>query len=172
MKKLIDYVKNQNKLFLSILISLIFLAFSFYFIRSYFRIYESLKDLINSFIYYFVELFKIDNSIELGINDISSYDKLYDPFDFYNFESLGIYLKSSFKSLINIENFKSYFGTVIGIIIIFLKLIVILLPFILIFYLIFQSYFKENENNINEDSNNLKNLKNINLNLLIQLLIM
>lgn len=159
MKKLIDYVKNQNKLFLSILISLIFLAFSFYFNRSYFRIYESLKDLIKSLIYYFVELFKIDNSIELGINDISSYDKLYDPFDFYNFESLGIYLKSSFKSLINIENFKSYFGTVIGIIIIFLKLIVILLPFILIFYLIFQSYFKENENNINEDSNNLKKFK-------------
>ena len=159
MKKLFDYVKNKNNLFLSILISLIFLAFSFYFIRSYFRIYESFKDLIKSFIYYFVDLFKIDKNINLGLNDISSYDKIHNPFVFYNFESLGIYLKSSFKSLINVENFKNYFGKVIAIIIIIMKLIIILLPFVLIFYLIVHSYFKENENKINEDSFSLIKFK-------------
>ena len=55
-------LKKLNYIFyLCLLITIVFLCYAWFFRNSFFRLYDSLKDLVNSIWYYFCKLFSINN---------------------------------------------------------------------------------------------------------------
>ncbi|MCH5179922.1 MAG: hypothetical protein J1F32_01755 [Erysipelotrichales bacterium] len=155
--KLFKFLKKLDyRQYLCILITIVFILFSFMFVRSYVRIWESIKDFGLSIYYYFSELFTFKRSADPTINNIGNYDIVNDPFAFLSLESLLIYFKLFFHSIINGENILRYLSSVFNVIYIILKVLLLVMPFFLLIWLLYRNYFSENNKETNSDSVPLK----------------
>ena len=157
---MLNKIKNINyKHYICIILTLTFISLSFFFTRSYIRIWESIKDFGTSFYYYIIELFYLPNKIEPTIISIGNYD-FANPINlFASFDYFKKYFIIGFKATFNVETILNYLVFVLTLIISILKITLILIPFIIIFIILFNQYFKENENKNNEDSKQLKVFK-------------
>jgi hypothetical protein len=151
---------------IAIIVASILLAVFIYY-DSYIRIFDSIKDLGRSFLYWFYNL--------IGSNKIPSVS-VYDIVNHYgnivgggtnppsiiipsNSDLFKLKISIYFKSLFNIQNFVNYLFNILNAISYLARLFMILLPFGLVLYLYYKSYFKQNNNKTNSDSKALKLFK-------------
>ncbi len=128
--------------------------------NSLYRIIDSLIDLFWSTGYYFCKLFRIENNIEVTVNNISPYSPTIDfPATFEAFKSSFVRFWESFFSK---SSFLGYIGEV-GKILYFIALVVAvaLIPVAVIFLTAFRMYFNKQNNDYNKDSKALILFKRI-----------
>ena len=132
------------------------LALSFLFVRSYFRIGESLQDLFRSVVYYFTEIFYLPSDTVPTINDVGYQDTTHPVFDVLSFNNFKRSFEIGFSSVWNIDTVMRYLNNVMGFINGLFRFILIMIPFVLLLIVLFRKYFTPNENEVNEDSKALK----------------
>lgn len=155
MCKLLKKVDYRYLLSIIILIGIICLSFNF--LLSYTRLFESLKDLFNSFIYYFCTIFNIPHDPNLTIKELSSTSPdIVSSFNIVSFNNFQSFFDISFNLSFNIETLFKYFNKILEILSHLTRFLLLLFPLLLLLYLKYRSYFQENNHEMNHDSIPLK----------------
>ena len=153
---------KKHRLYLCILITILFLLLSFVFTNSYVRIIESFKDLGLSIAYYFCELFYIPYSFDVTTNHVSNGSQyIVDNFNLFDFSNFGTYFQFGFKASFNGETFLRYTSNVFNKISNFTRFLLIIFPLFILLFIWYKKYFTENDLKPNEDSKQLKFYKKI-----------
>lgn len=151
-RKFINY-----RYIICIIITLIFIALSLNFSNCFNRLFDGLKDLWNSFRFYFCELFEIEHEIEVSVVEIpKSLEDVHLPFLPKNWETFLIKMEIYCCSLWNLETLFYYSEDVITFILNTSKLILIFSPLLIILYIQYQQTLQENDKEKNSDSKPLK----------------
>ena len=142
---------GRRNIIITVIISLVFLAFEAVFWQSYLRFVEACRDLGLSVAYYFCELSGVEFSFTPTVTKYSAilqWDVLL-PSDFADFtDAAGKY----FSLLISGENFAGYWekvGSILGII---AKVFIIALPCVLLFVIIVRAIYRRSNTKHNHDT--------------------
>ena len=145
---------------ITVIISLVFLAFGAVFWQSYLRFGEACRDLSLSVAHYFCALFSIDYSFTPTVTEYSAvlqWDILL-PSDFAGFiDAVGKY----FSLLISGENFSGYWSAVGSILGIIAKVLIIALPCVLLFVIIVWAIYRRSNTKHNYDTLPLRIFKRL-----------
>ena len=156
------------KYFVCVFITIALLLLSFFFIISYIRLYESIKDLGLSIAYYFCELLQIPYTFKPSINNISSTSQLLiDNFNMIDFSNFKLYFGIGFNASLNKDTFLRYINNVLRFLSRFSKVLIFIVPIIFLIVLMYRKYFNENDNEPNSDSKALKMFKWLEFNIYI-----
>lgn len=149
--------KRNYRFYICLTITLIILLLGFYFNNSFIRFWDSLKSLFYSIIYYFCEIFEIENEVNVTVNELPNYLTSTQLFFLpTNFEVFKLRIKVWFSSLFNITTLSDYASFIGNLLSFIAKGITIILPFILAIYLKIKDFFSESFVPPNEDSKYLK----------------
>ena len=136
---------------ITVIISLVFLAFGAVFRQSYLRFGEACRDLGLSVAYYFCELFGVEYSFTptvTGYSSVMQWDILL-PSDFAGFtDAAGKY----FSLLISGENFAGYWSAVGRVMGITAKVLIIVLPCVLLLVVIVRAMYRKTNTKHNYDT--------------------
>lgn len=156
MRKLL---KIDYRHYICIGLTIIFLLLAiFYFKYAYIRIFESLKDLYTSFIYYINELFELELHGKITINEFSK-TPFKMPFNLPNtWEEFKILWSNYWKLWATADNFKAYINWVSTLLYNLSKYIILLMPLFVLLIIYINRQTKIN-NDYNKDSKPLKQFK-------------
>lgn len=152
-------LKLDYKHYICIGITIIFLLFAvFYFKYAIFRIFESIIDLGTSFKFYISELFELNLTGKITVNNFSK-QPFELPFNLPNtWDEFKILCSNYWKLFITKENFIKYFNWIFTLLYNLTRIIVIVLPVVLIFIVIKNRQTTYN-NDYNKDSKALIRFK-------------
>ena len=144
--------------YLAIGITLFFLSLSFFiFPIAWTRFIESIKDLWNSFIFYFNELLDLDKMIYPSVIDLSSVDFVV-PFGLpQTWQEFTILWKEYWRILFTSENLINYLSAFANFLYYASRYILLFgVPLILVVSLLFKNYISKHNNDYDKDSKPLQ----------------
>ena len=147
-------VKINYMHYICVGITFIFLLFAiFVFPNAFIRLMESIRDLFNSMLYYFKELFYLDVDVSPTINEFSSIG--WTPF--FNLPATWEEFVIKWHEYWNLWTTSANFGAYMSFLSVLLSnisriLLVVAMPLILILYIMFDRYLSKFNNDYNKDS--------------------
>ena len=125
------------------------------------RVFESLRDMVNSVGYYFSNIFGLDNNIKVTINNPTSMpfkNVLGFPSSWQSFK-LGWH--RYWQLFLSKANVKAYFSFILDVVFICCQVILFVAPFVLLLMAIFKKSLKKENNDYNQDSKHLRRFKRL-----------
>ncbi len=161
MRKRIKFLKELHPYhYICILITLIFVSLTvFFFSDCFIRIWESLRDLWTSILYYISDIFEFEWNISVTVNDYSSVE--WTPIFGLpqTFDEFKVYWNSFWHLLFTKENLFAYLNVLSNVLRISSPLITLVILGVLLMYLFFKRYLSTYNTDRNKDSKALQSCK-------------
>lgn len=156
-QEILGIIKSDYRHFICIGITVFFLSLiPFLFKIQHLRIWETLIDLYNSFLFYISELFELNLSGDLTILEFSQ-TGLKMPLNLPNtWEEFVILWEKYCDLFVSKENIENYFVWLSDVLYYISKFLIIIMPIIMVFYIVLQFKSADGNNDYNVDSTPLK----------------
>ncbi len=135
------------------------LCFTFFtFFGAFLRLWESIKDFVNSLGYYFTEIFFIPGVVTPIVNNLPAGEHIL-PFIADTFEGFKIQWANYWALWISESNFLAYLKYLLLLILNLSKILILVIPLVCVIFVLFEQKIKEKNNDYNKDSKPLVRFK-------------